>query len=430
MQPDHFDGESRPLNGIMSTPELRDELIVCFSNNAWHGRISGRQQVMSRLARHNDVVYVDPPCSFRDAFRLTTLTTRCLSVEWVMPRLRVVRFPPWLGVSFKPWLESMLLRQRIVTLRSLFARDDRRPLVHCWHPDYWRYMRYFEGHFVCYHVYDEISSFLGVDAKEVRANDWALSRRADVVLAVSEPLTSERRRFGRPAYTVYNGANYDHFARINLPEPVDFADVPRPRLCFVSRLHAHVDYDVLNYLAEHTSYRLIIVGPVCRMSEDLTKKAYAVLHHPNVHWCGERSPVEVPAYVAHSDVCLIPYKLDGVTLVAATPQKMFEYLAAGKPVIASEMPPMRKFAPHVRFASTLDDWIQQVHTAVVTDNDELQAARRALARENSWDAQVERIGSIISMHKARVDSRNSRLDVCSNMHRLDRNRYADEGDSD
>jgi hypothetical protein len=78
--------------------------------------------------------------------------------------------------------------------------------------------------------------------------------------------------------------------------------------------------------------------------------------------------------------------------------KLFEYLAAGKPVVLTNLPLMRPFQPTVRLAASPDDWIVQLREAIATDTPELRTQRQELAARNSWDAQVERIGRILAAH--------------------------------
>lgn len=382
---------------------LRDELIVCLSDSAWTSGTSGRQQVMSRLARDNDVLYIDPPEHIDGLFRRDSAPRWQARLECVAPRLQVVHFPLWLGHCYKPWLEGWLARQRARLLQRLVRRasGDRAPLLYTWHPDVWPIVRHFRREFICYHVYDDYVHFDGVDAGQLRERDLSLARRANVVIGVSEPLARDRAGVGGPTFVVHNGANYELFAQKGLNEPNDLAKVPRPRACCVSRLHSLVDYDSLAHLARHSEFHLVVVGPLRQMGPEDTARARQVLSLPKVHWVGEKRPDQVPAYVAHSDVCLIPYRGEHpVVLAAATPQKLMEYLSAGKPVIAGDMPLMRKFSPLVRFACTPDEWVQQLRAALAEDSPEWRARRQAVGADNSWDAQVGRIREILTRTKA------------------------------
>jgi hypothetical protein len=74
---------------------------------------------------------------------------------------------------------------------------------------------------------------------------------------------------------------------------------------------------------------------------------------------------------------------------------LFEYLAAGQPVIASRLPLMAQFGDLIRFADSTDDWIHEIRRAIATDCEENRVRRRALAKWNSWDAQVQRIRVVL-----------------------------------
>ena len=67
---------------------------------------------------------------------------------------------------------------------------------------------------------------------------------------------------------------------------------------------------------------------------------------PNVHWSGRVSRGEVAAIVSDSDACVLPHRRTALT-EAMSPLKLYEYLAAGRPVVASDLPPVRDVDPHV-----------------------------------------------------------------------------------
>ena len=99
----------------------------------------------------------------------------------------------------------------------------------------------------------------------------------------------------------------------------------------------------------------------------------------------------LPTYLKGFDACLIPYVLTENKQLA-DPLKLYEYLAAGKPVISKPLPVLAAFGDVVRIATTVDEWIDAIDAAVREDTVELVGRRQAIARQHTWDDRVRTIG--------------------------------------
>ncbi|HWF83871.1 MAG TPA: glycosyltransferase [Vicinamibacterales bacterium] len=388
-----------PLRDTQQT-DLEGQIILSMSDSPWESPLSGRQRVMSRLARRNTVFYVDPPPHieqlWKDRPRWSDLK---ITVSQTASGVQVIRFPRWACYSYRPSLERGLAWLRATLLKVfLRRRGGRPPILYVFHPDNWSIVQHFARAFVCYHVYDDYREFTGVDRNRVGELDDLLAGRANVLIGVSESLVADRQQLAQAAYVVHNGADYAAFADEHLLVPPDLDAIPKPRVVYVARLNVGVDFSVLEHLARDGTFQVVVVGPLMDFPQAELAEAKRVLALPNIHWLGERVTALVPAYVRHCDACLLASRLTAQTKTVATAQKLFEYLAAGKPVVSTPLPLMRQFEPAVRFASSLDDWIVQLREAIATDTPELRKQRQELAARNSWDAQVERIGRILAGH--------------------------------
>jgi hypothetical protein len=98
-------------------------------------------------------------------------------------------------------------------------------------------------------------------------------------------------------------------------------------------------------------------------------------------------------------VALIPFKRDRVTF-HADPIKAYEYLAAGLPVVATDMPALRRLDHVVRLARTSQDFEVQINAALNEGRDTKKAPRQAEAQRHSWSSRFETIDSIIRQSAA------------------------------
>ena len=122
---------------------------------------------------------------------------------------------------------------------------------------------------------------------------------------------------------------------------------------------------------------------------------------PNAHFIGPVEHDQVPGVIAACDVCLIPYRLNEQTR-HVNPLKVYEYLAGGKPVVATPLPELVQFGNTVRLASDAAGFVAAVEASLPEAADPLaQATRRALAAANTWDLRVARMIELVDDALAR-----------------------------
>jgi glycosyltransferase involved in cell wall biosynthesis len=221
---------------------------------------------------------------------------------------------------------------------------------------------------------------------EVEAAEATLARRADVVLATSPELEARMRRHNPRTVLVPNAADYDHFSRrVAAAElPAELRGLPRPLIGYVGELAAWFDTDLIQGLARrHPEWSIVLVGPA-------TAEVRRALPDANVHFLGRRPYSELPRYLAGFDCCLIPFRACPLT-AAVSPVKLYEYLAAGKPVVSTPLPSVLPFAKEVLVAAD-ERFLEAVEEAVTGRNDVVASeARRRRARAHTWDQRVARI---------------------------------------
>ncbi len=170
--------------------------------------------------------------------------------------------------------------------------------------------------------------------------------------------------------------------------------LPRPVLGVVGGINAKLDLDLLATVArQRPDWTIALVGPVSYGVSDGDLAALRSL--PNVHFVGPVAHEQVPAVIDACDVCLIPYRLNEQTR-HVNPLKVYEYLAGGKPVVATPLPELAQFANTVRLASDAAGFIAAVEASLPETTDPLaQATRRAVAAANTWDLRVARMIELV-----------------------------------
>lgn len=173
----------------------------------------------------------------------------------------------------------------------------------------------------------------------------------------------------------------------SLKIPDDVKDIKRPIVGYTGALTSiRLDPDILVHIAKaRPDWSLVLVGPEDEVFDD------SVLHQlPNVHFLGRKDPSELPAYVKSFDVAINPQVINPITDINY-PLKIDEYLAMGKPVVASKTTFMDYFKDYTYLASNYDEWVSCIEKALKEDSPEEIQRRKALAAEHTWENFVGKI---------------------------------------
>lgn len=177
------------------------------------------------------------------------------------------------------------------------------------------------------------------------------------------------------------------------PAPVDVAHLPRPWVGYVGTLEDRVDWGLMDRVAAtNPGASIVLVGRVGPAGEaDWQFDRRRCLARPNVHAVGWRDQSVIDRYNRAFDVGLIPYRVDHAFNVACCPTKVMDYMAAGRPVVATDLPECRLYGevfdvvPSTEFAGAV------ARRLAAGPDDGRAAARWGLARRESCRAVASRL---------------------------------------
>lgn len=380
--------------------------IVCLSPQEWHVALpTNRQQIMRRAAaRGHEVLFVETGEFLgKHVLRLLrgpsrgSLLRRLVTGERVVPGVTVRK-----TLNLLPWGQRYAMCDRLngrlgAVLVRLAARSLRVPRVT------WLYDP--RATWAAGAVGDELAVYDCVDdypeqaaGRRNRAYIAAADRRAAgvsrLVFATTNGLVERHRATNQNTFLVRNVGDYEHFAPAadrTLARP-DLEALPRPVLGFAGNISAgKVDVELLARLAEHDESRtLLLAGPA---DVTLAPAIARLAERPNVTWIGPVPYDDLPAVVAAFDVGLIPYAANSYTR-NVSPLKLYEYLAAGKPVVATGLPELAGMEPDVAVAEAgaIESAIEQA-LRLRTDAD--VERRRMLAAANTWETRAARLIDLV-----------------------------------
>jgi glycosyltransferase involved in cell wall biosynthesis len=401
--------------------------FLVFAPNPWHDLWRNRQQIFSRLAARHRVLYVEPArASLADwrRGRVAWEEVRRPALVQERPNLWLFRIPAILptratGGLFDRAADRLLalhLRRAIqhVGIQSSHVNHypstvPHYPLLWLYRPSHWRWAAdNFPHSLLVYHITDDYAAFGHLSATQraaLLAEERELLAAADLTIVTAPRLLEIKAPFARRIELIPNGVDATAFQRaLTAPHSpitsgLPAARCPLPtaiRLGYSGHVSARLDLALLHEIAlARPDWQLVFAGSA--WDAGCAEALQALKALPNVQFFGLLPVEEVPAFIAGCDVCLIPYRVNDETR-AISSLKLYEYLAAGKPVVSARVPAAEEHALVVRMAdATVESWVNQVEAALAERDDPAQmAARQAVAAENTWEERVARIEVLLA----------------------------------
>ncbi|HKH94654.1 MAG TPA: glycosyltransferase, partial [Gemmatimonadaceae bacterium] len=367
-----------------------DAPIIVHSHLRWDFVWQRPQQLLSRFAQRNHVLFVEEPIYLDDVADAR--------LDLSLPMERVHRAMPMLPAALRGEYDASIAVTREL-VRGAIAPDGALGGMFAT-PIQWFYtpmpapamIGAFDERAVVYDCMDELSKFRFAPTALVDRERYLMAQ-ADVVFAGGYKLSQSKAKYHNNVHFFGCGVDVAHFATARSPEvrvPREIAALKRPVVGYYGVIDERIDYELLHTLATSLpDVELVMVGPVVKVDPNELPRA------EHIHWLGQRQYAELPAHVKGFDVCLMPFALNDATEYI-NPTKTLEYMAAGKPIVSTAVSDVvHNFTPVVAVANTYDEFVAAVRAAIERPNSEMIARGLEQARANSWESIVARMERII-----------------------------------
>ncbi len=354
--------------------------IVCLSHTPWRSIPSRTQQLMTRM-KGVQVLFFEPASGRTDR-------------SWrkggrrVRPEVTVYTLPP-VSTQDERYLPLFRMGQRKQARfinRQLDKHRFRSFLLWTTSP-------------VHVHLLDHISyDALVYDCDR----DWAdlselwegtLAQTADVVFAASHELLDQLSPCSANIALLPNGVHYSLFSHGSSTTDRILPQISGPIFCWTGTIHADLNLDpVVHAAAAHPEWTFLLVG-----RPDLDNPYLARLERmSNVVFSGERPLVELPDYLARSQVCINLLRED-TPYSDIIPSRIYEYLSTGKPIVSMLWPDQVEQFPDVIYgAYTQQSFTELCERALAEDRSWVADRRRKYGEEAAWSRLAEDILRILN----------------------------------
>lgn len=375
---------------------LRNKDFIVFSDD-WGRHPFSCQHIMRHFLPHNRLLWVHtiglrtPELTLYDLRR--SLEKAC---SWLRPRPKNshASLPDNLHILSPVMIPYNRIPAVRVFNRASVTHSVRRamgglgmrsPILLATVPNAADYAGRFGEALTVYYCVDDFTVWPKMNQPElVREMEGSLLAKSDLVAAVSQSLRDSRSCPRGPTRLLPHGVDFEHFSASEktLPQPEELKALGKPIIGFYGLIDSHFDLDLMHKaVAARPDWQFVCIGTK-RISLDRLE------NFPNFLWLPPVSYTRLPAFAACFDVAIIPYVINRHTQTAS-PLKLPEYIATGKPVVTTPMPETFRFAGQIRIAGEPTAFIQAIEEAL-SDPAPLESRRAVLAGE-TWKDKAEQL---------------------------------------
>lgn len=252
---------------------------------------------------------------------------------------------------------------------------------------------------IVYHCVDDLSAVPGIDSENFKSEERRLLKVAKTVFTTSKVLEGLCSVYNGNVHNFQNVVDMEHFGQAldSGPTPKDLELIPIPRLVYIGALSNYkVDFKLLYDVADQKpDWHFILIG------EEIEGQSNQIVRRlknlSNVHFLGYRPYQILPDYLRGMNVALLPTLINDYTR-AMFPMKYFEYLAAGVPVVSTQLDFTRQHRDGLVVADGVDEFIQGIEWQLSRGRLSTQEAY-SFVTDNTWGARLKKMLKIVETTK-------------------------------
>lgn len=381
----------------MSTCSDPSRRLVFVSLEPWDDIWRRNQFVCRELAgRGWEILFVEPAADWSAGLRRRDWSQFHRRPVWSpegLPGIKVVRPIKFLPKSLKC---SVSINQGMVescVARHITPETSKDTVLWINNQEIWPLADRYEWKRVIYDITDDWTRGFapGRTRDRIIVDDRELCARADQVIVCSQRLYDLKRCDCRHVSLISNGVDFESYSDLtHAVQPEATKHWCQPVLGYTGTLHgARMDLELLHKVASDWQGTVALVGP------DHLGKAGGLLDGlKNVVRTGPVPHTELPGWMSAMDVMIVPHRVTDFT-ESLNPLKLWEYLAAGLPIVSTPVAGFRDFPEHVYLAQGADCFSDACRNALSEGSGNAQS-RRDIARDHSWSNRVQAIERVLT----------------------------------
>lgn len=367
--------------------------LIVFSHLRWNFVYQRPQHLLSRLAARWPVIYIEEPIPGAPSDRIEFIAA-APDVEVWRPHLR--------GAEHGMHLAHKAAMQRLVA-QALRQRRVKDYWIWFYTPMALPFAEALDPEGVIYDCMDELSMFKGAPP-QLLVQEAALFRVADIVFTGGRSLYNAKQARHPNVHCFPSSVDALHFRPGVHDHPLQ-GSLPRPRLGYCGVIDERIDIELVAGIATaRPEWQIVMVGPTAKINPDSLPKC------SNIHWLGQQSYADLPAFINGWDVCLLPFALNDATRFIS-PTKTLEYMACGKPSVSTAIRDVVEPYGHlVPIRADAAGFVEACETFIQCPAHEQkihQAKVDVIIANTSWDATAAAMVDLIDIAQSARETRPS-----------------------
>ncbi len=372
--------------------------VICISDVAWNFLWQRQHQLISRFPKDWQILYVEPSFWKALALRILNAYSRIHVPDNDMDNITVKSIPTI--PLFDKSRMSRQINDRIIIhiMRSLTRKYGlENSLLILYNPRFSCLVGKLDESLTCYEIPDDKLEFDAIPSW-LEINHTFLIRKVNLI-TVSGTILYKRisKQRDTDVFLVGNGADISHFKRatLDIEIPVDIKSIKPPILGFIGAIGEWFDFTLVeSILQKYPEVAVVLIGWVFNRQRSTLKRL--TRKYANLFFLGRRSYDHLPNYVKAFTACIIPFKVYKLT-EAVNPTKLYEYLAAGKPVVSTTLPELESYDHVIYLANDYSEFLEFIDKALKTKHD--PAKFLDIAYKNDWQVKAQQMIEVIEKYK-------------------------------
>lgn len=371
-----------------------DTLVITTVSN-WYEVPRIRHQVAKQMSRFYNVLYIETPTQWRNWYGTKiekvekNIIRYKLTNRFILPS-RIYKYAPFL----KDYHENYLLKE-IYKILSDYKKSN--VILINFNYDFLQIMKQDIFRLKIYLCNDDFPNRINnrIMRRQFTNREKEVAVNADLCLGVSYPLVNKLKRYNNISYLFLPG----HEFNINRKKNIRQRNKKRIKIAFAGYINKRIGFDWLQYASMQKDMEVHLIGPIENSGKSkidaYLKNNLLNLHKPKYY-------SELQSFLENMDVLIIPYTISsyytfsvGLESLTAS-NKLFSYIATGKPIVISDLPNFIKFDYGIIYTSnSKETFVSQIRKAYNEDSDELRKKRFDIAEKNTWEKRGNELKAII-----------------------------------
>lgn len=371
--------------------------IICFSDISWNFLWQRQQQLLTRFPKDWNILYVEP--SFWTSLALNLLKFSPLKIfpHHVSKHIKVISIPTFPFFDRYDKLRK-INNKLIVFWTKYFIKKDNltESVLLFYNPRFTCLTNNLGEKLICFDLVDDRYEFEKTPRWVKTQTDFLLEK-SDLIITSSQNLFQRLKNNQKEnTYYIGNGSDVEHFKKsLQITElPKDIKKINQPILGYIGAIGEWFDFELVEkILKKFPSFSFVIIGWVFKNQKGLVRQLEQ--KYTNFHFLGEKSYQKLPNYLKAFTVCMIPFRITKLT-ESLNPIKLYEYLAAGKPVVSTYLPDIEKYKDTIQLAVNHDEFLRMLEQ-IQNQNHDIEKFIK-IAEENNWNDKAQEMVKIIKKY--------------------------------